>query len=118
MNKRYWILVAVLALIVAAPACGGGEGGDSDIESSAPDEIDAYVVCQMFIKDRLKAPSTADFPAATYADITQSGNLWTVDAWVDAENAFGARIRADFHCQVSYSNVKEEWTLVELDLED
>lgn len=112
MNGRHWILVAALALVIATLACGGGGGSDE------PGDVEAYVMCQMFVKDRLKAPSTADFPATPYANIEQDGNLWTIDAWVDAENSFGAQIRTDFHCQVRYSDASEEWTLIELELEE
>jgi len=36
---------------------------------------------------------------------------------VDAENSFGAKIRSDFHCSVSYSASTDDWTLNDLEIE-
>jgi hypothetical protein len=71
---------------------------------STPDQFNAYVDCQSFVKQNLKAPSTAEFPSISEATIvhTQS-NQWSVSSYVDAQNSFGAPLRSTFDCQVSYN---------------
>ena len=91
-------IIAVLFLIgLIVKGCGGdssGSGGDGR------DEIGASIVCEDFVKDRLKAPSTADFPSYSDYTITGSGDDYTVEGYVDAENGFGAMIRTDWTCTV------------------
>lgn len=63
----------------------------------------AWVICQQFLEDRLTAPATAEYPSG-YSQYTSSlgGGRFRVDAYVDAENGFGALVRTDFVCTVNY----------------
>ena len=51
------------------------------------------------VKSQLKSPSSAKFPFS-YADedvsITKLEDIYTVKAWVDAENSFGSTLRSNF----------------------
>jgi hypothetical protein len=52
---------------------------------------ESYTICKDFIKDRLKAPSTADFPSIREINIFETGtNKYIVKGYVDAQNSFGA----------------------------
>jgi hypothetical protein len=62
-------------------------------------------MCVKFVKDTLKAPSSADFPS--YGDdgtsVTETTNnmgydSYTVSGYVDAENSFGAKLRQTWLC--------------------
>ena len=53
--------------------------------------------CQALISGRLKAPSTAKFSGITFEAL--DANTFNVLGSVDAQNSFGAMIRADFSCQ-------------------
>jgi hypothetical protein len=74
------------------------------------DQLDAFDICKKFVKDRLKAPSTAKFRNATPIlggdpdSVRISGDNvdgpFTVVSTVDAENAFGAPLRSTFLCTV------------------
>jgi hypothetical protein len=62
----------------------------------------AWVAAQDFVKEKLAAPSTADFGWQTSGDCAKSlgGGRYSVRAWVDAENRFGAKVRTQFSCQL------------------
>ncbi len=67
--------------------------------SSSDDKSDlAVVACQDVVKKNLKAPSTASFPDVP----SVSGNIITGE--VDAENGFGAHLRASFQCTIADDN--------------
>jgi hypothetical protein len=63
-------------------------------------EVQAKIACEDRVKDLLKAPSTASFSGWSTRG---SGATYTVDGSVDAENSFGANIRSDFQCTVTFA---------------
>ena len=82
----------------------GGAGGASGPRTR--DQVDAWVDCRSFVEKGLKAPSTAQFPLSSDPGVTivhLSNGRWSVLGFVDAQNSFGAQIREDFGCQISYS---------------
>lgn len=89
-NWQFAGIVALVATLVAVLALRD--------PSQAPDGYDATQACRYFVKERLKAPSTAEFSGES-----QSGSAprWTVSGSVDAENSFGAKIRMSYTCTVS-----------------
>ena len=70
----------------------------------AHDQVGAYVACQQFVEQRLKAPKTADFPsgASQFTRMIGDGE-YQVTAYVDAQNGFGALIRNNFTCVVNWT---------------
>jgi hypothetical protein len=83
--------------------------------SSSGDEGGAIVYCHQFIEDRLQSPSSADFPSNSEHQVTEVGEQrWRVSSYVDAENAFGASLRTDWTCEISYDESAETWTLEDL----
>lgn len=79
----------------------------------------AYSACQEFVKDRLKAPSTASFPSfllnSDEIRYSQTGEHITLAAWVDAQNAFGAMLRTNFTCEVKH--IDDSWRLEQVKFE-
>lgn len=66
---------------------------------SRPDHRTAYETCETLVKERLRAPSTAEFGGYGQANIERSGGeTYRIEGWVDAENAFGAMLRNTFVC--------------------
>lgn len=69
---------------------------------------EVWAMAQSFVKDNLKSPKSADFP--TYGDsqvsIKKSGSYYKVTGYVDAENSFGAEIRATFSLVMEKSGSK------------
>jgi hypothetical protein len=78
--------------------------------------VTAKSIAIEFIKDHLLAPSTAEFPSfirnsesyKTYE--TGIGCEWIVASHVDAENKYGAKIRARWNAYVEPVS-KEQWKL-------
>ncbi len=61
------------------------------------DKVSAYTYCQTAVKEKLKSPSSAKFHDM---DATGSGGKWTATGVVEAENAFGVAVLADFQCDI------------------
>lgn len=89
--------------------------------SSAPprprredDEGGAYVWARDFVRQRLKAPRTAEFPSVWNVHFTDMGDRkWRVVSYVDAQNAFGAEVRTYYDAVVRYVG-KDRWELISL----
>ena len=80
-----------------------------------PTPLDVHFACQTFVKDQLKAPSTAVFPAMPERGIrdTTNQNIFQVNSYVDSQNSFGAMIRTDYVCIVEFVT-KGQWILIDL----
>lgn len=64
----------------------------------------AWRLCQERVSAGLKAPSTADFPAYDEHAMSNSGGLWVVKSYVDADNSFGAHIRTRYECSATFKD--------------
>lgn len=104
-------VVLVLLGIGGIFAATRGGGGDSE---DGRDDIGAAIVCENFVEDRLRAPSTAEFPSTSDYDISGSGSVYTVRGYVDSENGFGAMIRSDWTCVVQETGTEGEFRLESL----
>jgi hypothetical protein len=107
------ILLGIAALLVSCVGyvvSNSGGGGDS-----ADDRNDgmAKVMCENFVEEQLKAPSSADFSGVFDTTVTGSGNDYTVVGYVDAQNSFGAVLRSNYTCEIRDSG-DDKWTLVSL----
>lgn len=58
--------------------------------------------CEDFVRDTLKAPSTAKFGQRERPVMLDAGR-WRSAGFVDAQNAFGAKIRGSYICDVRYT---------------
>jgi hypothetical protein len=88
-------------------------------ESKENKDVEAQVMCEHFVKDRLKVPRSADFPWVAAKDVVRSlGNgRYIMSSYVDAENSFGAKIRARFACTVEFLG-KNNWSLESLTFQE
>lgn len=95
--------IAILATIIIA--CG------SPTPAEEHNHIEARIICQDFVKDRLKSPGTAEF-----SDESETGKYptFTSTGSVDSQNTFGGVVRNDYSCTVKYHPSTETWTLEEL----
>lgn len=103
-RKGIWIAVVIAVVVIGClvGAYARGSGGGSG-------KHEAEVACEGFVKDRLKAPATADFSGE---NVEVSGSTYTVTGAVDAENSFGAKLRQQFTCVVV--DAGDEWRLTSL----
>ena len=103
-----------LAALLTAGCVGSSVGG-----SSGDRRQDAYYMCQQFAEERLKAPSTADWPNwYEHEGVTVTGTgegPYVVLTHVDAENSFGAKIRDEVFCKVRHVS-GDTWRLQRINI--
>lgn len=80
--------------------------GEDEPEEFVPTQTDARFVCEEWVKERLKAPATAEFTDGT---VSGSPSGYTITGTVDSENGFGAMLRGDWSCEIRYEPSTEEW---------
>jgi uncharacterized protein involved in type VI secretion and phage assembly len=69
----------------------------------------AFTASKSLVRDRLKSPSTADFPWYDKSFVTHRGKgLFEVNAYVDAQNSFGATLRNRYTCILT-TKAKDDW---------
>jgi hypothetical protein len=94
------IIVAMIAaavgfyLLVESNFTFANTGGTMHVDF---DKSGAQTACEMFVKERLKAPSTADIQSSS---VSESAGSFNVSGTVDAQNSYGAKIRSSFRCTV------------------
>jgi hypothetical protein len=105
--------VAVIALIVVV-MLSGSDSSERDHSTMA------VIQCQHFVRDRLRAPSTADFPFLDHSTRSAGSDRYVVTSYVDAQNGFGATIRNNWRCEIQFSGGEEadrrNWRLINLDM--
>lgn len=115
--------VGAWGYIMTSGVGGSASSSPNDRPSRADrhckDTTRAFVMSQAFVEQSLRSPSTADFPTAVAPDVSVQhvGDCrHRVDAYVDAENGFGATIRQKYSALLTYSMDNDEWTLEELSM--
>jgi hypothetical protein len=110
------VMLIIIGSIIYSCSTSDAKGSDSTDTDTSDQSGMAELMCEDFVTDRLKAPSTADFPGADSV-VPAGPDMWTVSASVDSENGFGAMIRTDYLCTVQDSG-NDKWLLKSLDLGD
>jgi len=109
------ILTVVIGFIVIIGL--GVSSGGGPKPTPGPDKIGAFIICQQFVNKNLKAPKTADFASYKADKVTQiNDNSFKVISYVDAENSFGALLRINYICEVTYIG-NDQWHLDNLTTE-
>lgn len=79
-------------------------------------DAEALTYAQVFVKRQLSAPSSADFGSLSESQLAMTRcGTWSVKSYVDAENAFGAKLRKPFYVRMEKQGA--DWHLMELNLE-
>lgn len=70
-------------------------------------DISALRFSEDFVKERLKSPSTAEFISLTElmdgVPVTKvNDTTFVVNSWVDSQNSFGAMIRSQYSCKMTF----------------
>ncbi len=103
------VILAIVALVLGRAFFSTPEPKDSP--------RNAYLVCWQFVRDRLKAPATAKFPASNDPAVVArklDNGAYRVTAYVDSQNGFGALVRTPFVCNVTWQG--DSWHLNDLNL--
>lgn len=91
-------------------------------------------MCQKFVSDKLKAPSTAEFgdyqndyialakaklalDEATMNDIRNPDGIWRIAGALDSENGFGAMIRSEYTCILDHDLADDTWRALAVDVQ-
>lgn len=81
----------------------------------------AHIQCKEFVKERLKAPSSADFAFLDYTATKLTDNQYVIRSYVDAQNSFGAKLRNSYTCSVKWNGSSDNdirnWELVSLQID-
>jgi hypothetical protein len=105
-----WSLAGVLVVGVLLAALLVDRGPDLGPAS----ELLAWEACRGEVLGRLRDPDTAAFPPQTTASFQDEDPVWTVRAYVDADNSFGELVRERWVCTVRFGPSGAR--LVELEL--
>ena len=92
------LIVTGVVISVIFATCSGGGSGSSPKTPDKLNEWSAQIACQDTVKDRLKAPATAQFDNWTRS--ANADGTYTITGTVDSQNSFGAMLRSKFSCQV------------------
>lgn len=95
-----------------------------DRTSSTPrDESSmAFVQCQKFIKNRLKAPSSAEFAIIDYKAKKLPNQQFEITSHFEAQNSFGVKLKNSFVCEVQWNGENpariDNWNLINLTISE
>lgn len=102
--------VLTAGLLATLTACGG---------NGAPLEQSSAVMCEGFVKKRLKSPGSAEFSGVSDTKIKTISNKkpwrYLVTGYVDSQNSFGAKVRNNYTCDISTKD-DDTWTLGRMDM--
>lgn len=103
-----YVVIGVVALVVLFGVLGmfgGRRSGSAGTTTRGPDRISVWVDCKTFVERGLKSPASAVFPNSNNPDvsITEANGRWIAVGYVDAQNGFGALLRQDFRCEMTYN---------------
>jgi hypothetical protein len=86
----------------------------SETETVDDQNLVAWGICKQFIRDRLKAPTTAKFETYNRYGVKQlDTDDWQVTIQVDAQNSFGAMLRSTYVCKIQDKG-DDKWYLTSL----
>lgn len=97
-----WAFLGLLGLVLVFGALAELENGTD--QGTSGDPIAAFHHCQDAVEEKLRAPSTAEFddysPSRVQGADAGGGERYIVRGDVDAENAFGAKVRSRYECEI------------------
>lgn len=104
------IVFLVLVLIGAAMSVFERDEQLAAARDMCADDSYAWVISQRFIKERLRAPSEAEFPPEPDKHVYGGNCTHAIFGYVDAENAYGATVRQKFDLTVKYDQATKSWS--------
>ena len=110
MKKTLKIVTATALLLIMLLGFASCTSGGDIKDEYGHDEFDAIALAESAVKEKLKAPSSADFSPFKETTVTCDASTWTVSGWVDAENSFGAKIRNEYRVVFTFSS-EDRYTL-------
>jgi len=107
-KKIFIIVAAFFTIFVILPAIvSGSNPSDARIVNGKvmPSDSQAQMVAQVFVRQELKSPRSADF--SFDCNVKLNNNTYTVTGYVDAQNSFGGMMREYYCCEITYKGGDE-----------
>ena len=111
--KRYekvviWGSIIILSIVVLQVLAGKG--------NPKTEKRIAYHYSQEFVKRKLISPASAEFPNFDNIVVAKYENIekYFVKGYVDADNAFGAKIRKKYKCWLEKES-SGNWRLINIE---
>lgn len=116
--KRLTVLSGLMAAVLVLAGCGEGKTPAERAQANCNSRVDASLMAEHFVEQRLKSPSTAKFGPYRDMTIAPTGEQceFLVSSYVDAQNSFGAMMRTNFTAVVRYKPDTNKWQMVSLDM--
>lgn len=112
------LLIVISLTILLSTLSNDEDNSENQNDSVDHSELLAYTYAEDFVKKRLKAPATAEFPK-TREKINHTTNYgegkYKIRSWVDSQNGFGALIRSSFNCTIEFEGTTVRCTSLQID---
>ena len=101
-NKGCIILLVIAVLFFVLIKSCFSTSPEEDKRAQLNDlKIKALVYSHSCIKEKLKAPASADFPSDLKAVSHLNDSIFIINSYVDSQNSFGAMIRTKYTCKIT-----------------
>jgi len=108
------IVVASIAFFRIYNAVVSPSHKKTSSKADAPSDIEVCVTAHLYVKQLLKAPSTAKFPPCDFGKVSRLGDKqYRYQSYVDAQNSFGAMVRTYYVVEMEYLG-NDEWKLKDI----
>ncbi len=117
MHKGLIVVLVFVVFFIVFKACSPGQpvviDENTKIENACKKKtIEAKVMAESFLKDKLVSPSTAEFSGILDTKIAPIEDCsYKVIGFVDSQNSFGGQIRSSYIAIVQYNLEKDSWNL-------
>lgn len=118
-HRHFLSLGLFLTFAVLAAGSSDSQTPEQKSQAQCEDKATAFIMSQSFVKDRLRAPATADFPSMSTEGvlITYLGDCThEVHAFVDAQNAFGAKLRNNYVVKLQNQKGTDTWRALDIQI--
>jgi hypothetical protein len=119
VTKHLASLGLLLAYLLLALGSSDRRTPEQKAQEQCEDKTTAFVMSQSFVKKRLRAPATADFPWSGDSEVSikyLGDCTHEVRAYVDAQNAFGAKIRSRYYVKLQNRKGTDTWTALDVQI--
>ncbi len=103
LNKKilkFVLLPSVLVLILFSILLSDNDRPEG--ESSQRTDYSVLFDTRQFVKARLTCPSTAKYGSDPQYVLKVNDSVYSVSSYVDSQNSYGAMVRANYTCKMTY----------------
>lgn len=120
IQNLFSLIILIALLYWGVSSCFEGIENMPDVPWDQQDNSSmAYIMCENWVKERLKSPSTAEFPSVwdgKLDKITKANQRYYIVSYVDSQNSFGATVRTNWTCSTTQTS-EDNWQLNSLSID-